>query len=512
MSTRFHAARVLRAALLTAAILTSAADAALAAAGDPDPAFDDDGRQVVPRAGVGRDVLLQPDGKIVVTGSTENGNVAVWRFNADGSPDNGFDGDGTAAVDLGDREEFTDAALQPDGKLVVAGLTKPLNGPENMAVVRFTANGSLDRTFNRAGSQPGTKILTSSENQRASSVVVQADGRIVLTGSTLDDYLIVRLDDSGAPDGTTYERDGRDGLGSASEAELTADGKLVVAGRGGVARFNTDGSLDKTFGTTGVGIAPQDDPELVEALLIAPDGKIVVAGGSQPADLRTVVTRLTPEGKPDPTFGMAGTASPDFAGQDSATGLALQDDGKLLVAGHTSAGFDFAVARLDANGVLDPSYGAGGKTTLGFDEDAGSGDAVLQPDGRLVISGATASYGVAVARLLGDPPAEEPRPDPEPVDPPPAPLCAGQPATIVGTPGSDTLRGTPSVDVIVARGGADRVRAVRGSDVVCGGRGRDRLYGGRGADLLLAGAGRRDHCAGGPARDRARGCEIKRSL
>jgi uncharacterized delta-60 repeat protein len=501
--------RALRAAALSATVLLAGATGtALAAAGDPDPSFDEDGRQVLPSAGVGRHVLLQPDGKVVVTGSTPNGNVGIWRFAEDGSPDTTFDGDGTAAVDLGDREEFADAALQPDGKIVAAGFSKPLNGYEQMAVVRLNPNGSLDRTFNRGGSQPGTKILPAGENVRADAVVVQPDGRIVLTGATATDYRIVRLDDAGAPDATTYELDGRDGLQTAEEAELQPDGKLVVAGSGGVARFNADGSLDKAFGTAGV--APQDDPDYPDALLLQPDGKIVVAGGSQPADLRTVVTRLTADGNPDATFGMDGVASPDFAGQDQATGLALEDDGKLLVAGHTSAGFDFTVARLDASGVLDPSYGVGGKTTIGFDEDAGSGDAALQPDGRLVISGATATYGVALARLLPDPAPEEPEPQPDP-QPVPAPQCAGVAATIAGTPGADTLRGTRGPDVIAARAGNDRVLGARGNDVVCGGRGRDRLSGGRGADVLLAGRGR-DRCSGGPARDRGRGCEIRQSL
>jgi uncharacterized delta-60 repeat protein len=506
--------RALRAAVLSAAVLLTPGASAFGAAGEPDPSFSDDGRVVLPANGVGRDALVQPDGRVVVAGSTTGGqNFGVWRFDSDGSPDDLFDGDGSNAVDFGGRDELSAVALQPDGKIVVAGFTVPGNGTQSIAIARFNANGSLDRSFNPGGTQPGTKILpTSAKTERAYDVVAQPDGRLVLVGSSDTEYLVVRLDDAGAPDGTSWELDGTGGLTHLDQAALQPDGKLVAAGAGGVARFNPGGALDKTFGTTG--IVPRADPESVDALVLQPDGKIVVAGSSNSADSRMVVARLTAEGPPDPAFSDDGIASPDFPGQEAAAGLALQDDGKLLVAGTTSSGYDFAVARLDESGVLDPSYGAGGRTTIPFDENVAAGDAVLQPDGRLVISGATETYGLVVARLLADPAPGEPQPEPDPdPDPQPTPqaLCAGATATIVGTRGADVLRGTPGADVIAARGGNDRVVGARGNDVVCGGGGRDRLSGGRGADVLLAGAGR-DRCIGGPARDRGRGCEKKRSL
>jgi uncharacterized delta-60 repeat protein len=489
---------------------------AFAAAGDLDPSFDGDGRALVTDSGVGRDVLVQPDGKIVVAGTTKNKNFGVWRFNPDGSPDNRFDGDGAAAVDFaGGRDEVTSLALQPNGRILVAGFTRTGVAEDDVAVARFDPDGDLDRSFNYAGATAGTWVLPSpTETQHANAVAIQPDGNIVVAGYAGSEYLVVRLDEAGTPDGTTYELDGYGGLTLIQEAAVQPDGKLVAAGSGGVARFNTDGSLDKTFGT--MGVAPTLGPEAVDALLLQPDGRIVVAGASQNADPRSVVARLTTAGKPDETFSDDGAASPDFAGQDAAVGVGLQADGKLVVASSTTAGYDFAAARFGASGAPDPSYGTDGKATVDFGDNAAAGGAALQADGRLVISGATQGsdpgvVNVAVARVLGDPAPEEPKPeDPEP-QPAPQTLCAGVPATIVGTPGGETLRGTRAPDVIAARGGNDRVLGVRGNDVVCGGRGRDRLAGGRGADVLRAGAGR-DRCVGGPARDRARGCEIKRSL
>jgi uncharacterized delta-60 repeat protein len=511
--------RALRTAVLGATLLfAGSTGTALAAAGDLDPSFDGDGKALVTDAGVGRDVRIQPDGKIVVAGTTKSKDFGVWRFNPDGSPDSGFDGDGAAAVDFGGRDEVVALALQPNGRILVAGFTRTGVAEDDVAVARFDPDGDLDRSFNYAGPTAGTLVLPSpTETQHANAVAVQPDGKIVVAGYAGAEYLVVRLDESGTPDSTTYQLDGYDGLTAIQEATVQPDGKLVAAGSGGVARFNTDGSLDTTFGT--MGVAPPLGPEAVDALLLQPDGHIVIAGASQRADPRSVVARLTTAGKPDETFSDDGTASPDFAGQDVAVGVGLQADGKLVVAASTTAGYDFAAARLSANGVLDPSYGAGGKTTLDLEENAAAGGAALQPDGRLVISGATQSadpsvVNVAVARVLGDPPPDQPKPEPDPEpDPQPAPaqLCAGQAATIVGTRGADTLRGTRGPDVIAARGGNDRVVGARGNDVVCGGRGRDRLSGGRGADVLLAGAGR-DRCKGGPARDRARGCETRQSL
>jgi uncharacterized delta-60 repeat protein len=226
-----------------------------------------------------------------------------------------------------------------------------------------------------------------------------------------------------------------------------------------------------------------------------------------------VVTRLNAGGTPDATFGSAGRAVADFDGQEAGVGAALQADGKILVAGTTTADWAFAVARLDGAGALDASFGSGGRTAIGFGGVTLAGGAALQPDGRIVVAGGTEKDDVAtisVLRLLGDPPPPAtggPQPSPAVV-----PRCAGRPATIVGTPRRDRLRGTPRADVIVALGGNDTVLARGGNDLVCGGAGNDRLSGGAGRDRLLGERGRdlltggrgRDRLIGGPGRDHRR--------
>jgi uncharacterized delta-60 repeat protein len=135
-------------------------------------------------------------------------------------------------------------------------------------------------------------------------------------------------------------------------------------------------------------------------VLVQPDSKIVVVGNPGLSEVMTV-TLLNPNGSPDTTFDGDGTATIDFgAGGESASGAVLQPDGKIVVVGSAQAGA--AIARLNANGSPDATFGAAGKATVDFGA-ATSGNAVaLQPNGRIVVAGQRAgSDNFAVARLLG---------------------------------------------------------------------------------------------------------------
>jgi uncharacterized delta-60 repeat protein len=190
---------------------------------------------------------------------------------------------------------------------------------------------------------------------------------------------------------------------------LQTDGKLVTAGvartsRSGdfaLARYNANGSLDPTFGTGGkvtTDFAGNDDAAFAVAL--QPDGKIVAAGGAgvgrSGSDYRSsnedfALARYNANGSLDATFGTGGKVTTDFAGNDDeAHGLVLQTDGELVAAGvaKMSRSGDFALARYNANGSLDATFGTGGKVTTDF---AGDDDAaftvVVQPDGKIVAAG-----------------------------------------------------------------------------------------------------------------------------
>jgi uncharacterized delta-60 repeat protein len=493
-------------ALLAIALTALTSSPALAAAGGLDPAFDGDGKRVLPFDGYAAQVLVQPDGKIVVAG-TAGDDFAVWRLLPSGAPDTGFDGDGTAIVQFGGDDRARGAALQPDGKIVVAGSS--FNVTSQIAVARLSTDGSLDKSFSPEGADgDGKKLFSYVGQYGASAVLIDRDGGIVLPGAADGDFAVAHLDSKGEVGGTVFEPADFGATEAPTAAAMAADGRIVLAGTSyqaglvaqpgaAVARYRTDGKLDTTLNATGK--LPLELPRPA-AVMVQRDGKIVLASGAEDIkDPLTSVTRLSAAGAPDTTFGRGGSVPVDFEGRDVPAGAALQHDGKIVVA--ATAGARIGTARVSSAGVLDPSFGVGGRSIFGFGDENAAQAVALQPDGRLVVAARTAigaTTHLAVARLLADPPPLAGGPTgPLPL----VPRCAGQRATIVGTHGRDTLRGTRRADVIVARGGDDRVIARGGNDLVCGGSGDDRLSGGRGRDRLRGGTGR-DVLAGGPGRDR----------
>ena len=518
------------------ALALSAGVAFAATAGDLDPSFDQDGRVVLPFQITPKHVLPQPDGKVLVT---DRDSATVVRLAANGSLDRSFDGDGIATGFF--DEKVSAAALQPDGKLVVAGHT--IIG--EVAVARFDTDGSPDETF---GGGDGRQRYTGAQLQvwSADAMLVQPDGRIAIAGKSPAGKTVSRLKPDGTPDGTEFDYAD---TGYVTSAALAPDGGIVVASYDGtpgttdydlvVARFKPGGALDPSLGGTGrVQFGPKNRDDVPAAVLVQPDGKIVVAQESGTTTKHMAVMRLRVDGSPDTTFAGDGTATPEFVGETFTAGAALQPDGKILVAGTLGSERDFIAARLQPDGSPDRSFGTDGKAQVAFEDISLAYAAGMDPDGRFVIAGWTVAENrtvirTAVARVLADQPPAQPgtgdggqQPGTVGGDartPPPLPVCAGKPATIVGTPGADRLRGTAKADVIVALGGDDRVRSLGRGDVVCGGAGRDRLDGGAGADRLLGGPGRdvltggagrdrldggagRDRCTGGPGRDRSRSC------
>jgi uncharacterized delta-60 repeat protein len=529
---------VTRALLLLALLVALSAGVAHAAPGALDPGFDGDGKRTL-GAGVGRAVLVQPDGKILVAGHGGPGlDMLVTRLLPDGSPDPGFGTGGTAVADFGGDDQAHAAALQPDGRIVVAGGTSG-GARTGAAVARFDERGGLDATFDAGGVDgAGRKVFEDPTGNDAefNAALVQPDGRIVLAGYAFasneesHNFAIRRLEPSGAEDGTVFESADFDGgTDSAEGVALLPDGRLVAAGSSfsgerfgemAVARYDADGKLDTTFGGTGTRTIGSEAADEARAVLAQPDGGIVVVGtrgANFDADL--AVARMRPDGTLDPAFGDGGVATRDFGGGELGTSAALQPDGKILVAGLTTE-FDFAVARFLPGGALDAGFGSGGLSQVSFGGIDLAWAIALQPDGRILVAG-QAFTSIGVARLLPDPPVVPPDGDGPPTgtrkpdDPGARPRCAGRAATIVGTTGRDVLRGTRGADVIVALGGVDVVRAGGGADRVCGGAGADRVRGGEGRDVLRGGAGEdrvrggegRDALLGGAGGDRMRGDE-----
>jgi uncharacterized delta-60 repeat protein len=375
--------------------------------GDLDTSFGSGGKKTVNFGGTdgARAVLVQPNGRVVAAGGGgPASSFCVVRLRAaNGTLDPTFGSAGKRVVDFGgDDESVYGAALQPDGRIVLAGDSRL-----QPAVARLKANGALDTTFDG----DGKKTFSWGALGRATAVVVAPNGKILLggfSGPEGGNIQVARLKANGALD-TTFATGGiatidfgGDDFGEAMVRQ--ADGRIVVAGRSSaagavVARLRAAGTLDPDFGGDGRVTLPGGGS--VSAVLVQPDRKIVVAGNASTSAMMTV-TRLMPDGSPDTTFDGDGTATIDFGSTaDLAAGVVLQPDGKIVVAGYTQASEDVAVARLNANGSPDATFGVAGKATVDFGV-ATFGQAVARaPNGRIVVAGQkTGGDDFAVARLL----------------------------------------------------------------------------------------------------------------
>ncbi len=344
--------------------------------GTLDTSFDGDGIVTTP-VGPGDDqgltIGVQPDGKIILAGQSSNGtntDIAAVRYNSNGSLDTSFDGDGIVTTPVASGFELVRSiAFQIDGKIVVAGQTFNLVN-NDIVVVRYNSDGSLDSTFD-GNSGIGNGIVTTavgSGNDLGYGVAIQNDGRIVVAGyyfsGTTNDAVLLRYDTNGVLD-TTFDGDGivttAVGVGTDENLALTLqpDGKIVTAGcinQNGipndflVLRFNTNGSLDTSFGTNGSTIVPiGTGVDIALAVAVQTDGKIVAAGFSNNGVNNDFgVIRLNPNGSLDATFdGDGRLTTPIGTSTDQANGIAIQADGKIVVAGRAIIGSttDFGIVR-----------------------------------------------------------------------------------------------------------------------------------------------------------------------
>ncbi|MEV7544198.1 calcium-binding protein [Streptomyces sp. NPDC089915] len=429
-SPRRRAAAVLAAGL---ALVLALPAAALGAPGDLDPAFDGDGRVVTDFGGgnydESRGMAIQADGKIVTVGTTVPAaggfsDFALARYNPDGSLDPTFNGDGDndgrIQTDLRGGDDVADAvAVQPDGKLVVAGYSADPDGAGAFTVARFNPDGSLDPTFDGDGFTL-TDFGTGGGPQEAYGVVIQPGGAIVAAGESGTGVAVARYDAADGSLDPSFDGDGKvttafaGGSASAYDVTLQSDNKIVIAGRSGynypsddsdfaLARYNPNGSLDITFDGDGRVTTGFSGPDVAGGVKVQPDGKIVTAGY---ATFDFALARYNPNGSPDATFDGDGKLSTDFGTNtlDRATDLALQPDGKIVAAGISLA--DFAVARYNTDGSLDTGFATGGKVhtdvSSGFYD---TGNAVaLQSDGKIVVSGNTGDDRGLVRYQVATPP------------------------------------------------------------------------------------------------------------
>ena len=378
------------------------------AAGDLDASFAGNGKKRISFGGtdVARVVLVQPNGRIVVAGGDLSAPAfRVARLRANGNLDTTFGSTGKRRITFGgDAESAFGAALQPDGKILLVG-----DSDFRVAVARLNPNGSLDTTF----SGDGKLVFSWGAISRATAVVVLPNGKILVggfSGPEGGNMQVARLTANGALDGTfgvggkAAVDFGGDDFGAAIVRQ--ANGRILIAGRSTtagavVARLRANGAIDPDFGG-GDGRVTVGGGSL-SAVLVQPDRKIIVAGNAGSSAMMTV-TRMRATGAPDTTFDGDGTATIDFGSlADVANDAVLQSDGRIVVAGYTQATVSSpVVARLDANGSPDATFGAAGKVTVDFGVVTFVNAVALQPNGRIVIAGTMTGFDdFALARLLG---------------------------------------------------------------------------------------------------------------
>jgi uncharacterized delta-60 repeat protein len=288
------------------------AAAAIAAAGDLDPTFSADGKQIS-NFGAGPSAaaaaVRQADGKIVAVGAAD-GNFLVARYNLDGSLDPSFSGDGRLQTSFTGSDGAADVALQGNKIVVVGRSTNNANGFGYFALARYNPNGSLDPSFSGDGKQ--TTLWGGFGEGEATGVALQSDGKIVAVGITN------------------------------IHGSHTRDFAL--------ARYNLNGSLDTSFSGDGL----------------------------QTTDFL-------------------------FGDGDQANDVAIQASGRIVavgVAGGGATGNDFGLARYNANGTLDTSFSADGRKRTNFGCCDSANGVALQGDGRIVAVG-TGNGEFALARYLG---------------------------------------------------------------------------------------------------------------
>jgi uncharacterized delta-60 repeat protein len=378
--------------------------------GDLDPTFGDNG---IVRQQTGllttAAVATQPDGKTIAVGQAAGAgqhDFGVVRFNTDGSLDTTFGSGGLGLVSTdfsGDDDTPAAVQVQSDGKILVAGTTTAPGNASNsdFAIARYNADGSPDTTFGTGGvvvTDFTAGVVAGPSADVARGLLLLPDGQFVVSGrsdagGTGTDFALARYTPTGALD-TTFNTTGQvltDFAGGDDAANAVAidpsTGRLIAAGSAGanstnttttfaLARYNTDGTLDSTFGTGGkvtTAIGSQDDEAF--AVGVGAKGLIVAAGattagGGSTSDFAAV--RYTAKGTPDRLFGNGGIATAHFDEPAAANQVLLGTDGSVLLAGAATpslasvdpAHLDVALAQLTNRGVLDPAFGTNGQTLL----------------------------------------------------------------------------------------------------------------------------------------------------
>ena len=339
--------------------------------GTLDPTFGAGGRIATNSGGeiTIEDVVLLPDGKLIAVGIRSGPDpvqIRLIRYESNGAIDMTYGTAGKVTTNFVGGAGPGHAALLPDGKLLMVGQVINSGGSSYQGLVlRYNADGSPDMSFGTGG-QAIIDFPDIGEEFRA--LILEADGRFYATGIASDQSVPT-------PD---YQHD-------FLVVHFNADGTVDTG-------FSGDGYLTEEFGVDG------SYAEQSGSAVLQPDGKLIAAGFS--SGYYGALARYNSDGSLDPTFGNGGKR---LIRDTSAYGLVLQPDGRIVMVGHESrgAGFEVVVARLHADGRLDGTFAPCGyvRTSFGAEVSSSAWDAIQQADGKIVVTGSTEPLGgVFVAR------------------------------------------------------------------------------------------------------------------
>jgi uncharacterized delta-60 repeat protein len=376
----------------------------------------------------GLNLVLQTDGKIVVAGTAQldssnpnNRTTILARYNPDGTLDTTFGIKGKVATAVGGP-----VALQTDGKLIVGGATTG-----GIGLARYNTSGTLDTTFGTNGVASVWENNNSNFRYTLSDLVVQPDGRIVVIGfqeaiggnhvnceiALVQKNGVMGDGSRGSFDENNFPESERN---FCKAVALQSDGKIVLSGHAEpnfsgmaiiVGRLNSGSaySFDPTFGTNGHGTVVTPIANFKHgngALAIQADGKIALAGSTY-ADNYTnanlAIVRYNNNGTLDNTLGGSGIVITDLGMNEVGNDLAIQADGKIIVAGksYSSTSSDFLLVRYNADGTLDSSFGNSGKAILDLGGTDSAEGMLLQPDNKILAVG-TKNGDAALVRYVGN--------------------------------------------------------------------------------------------------------------
>jgi uncharacterized delta-60 repeat protein/uncharacterized repeat protein (TIGR01451 family) len=374
-----------------------------ATAGDLDPSFGNGGKL---EGGPNIDAIaIQADGKLLALGRSQNENCQLSRFNLDGSLDPTFGTGGQVETNFGGFFRAAAIAIQPNGRIVIAGTKQASALSPKIVLARYKTDGSLDSTFSDDGMVEIPHLTAFGWD-----MALQSDGKIVIAGTVvyqifpypIQRSLIVRLNQDGALDSSfatsgylvtniwgtqPNQAEGFSDLAIQGNGKIVASAHSIVYSR--LVRFFANGERDMSFGSGGA----YDSAQLESngALALQPDGKIVIAvNGISPSNYYGLLVRLSPDGIPDDTFGQGGKTVADPLASWSALGL--QEDGRLVVAGglYATRVRPFRLSRYQSDGSLDASFGSDGTVTTGFSNPFSPVWAMaLYGDGRILVLGHT---------------------------------------------------------------------------------------------------------------------------